>query len=243
MIDDHGDTPGEVLVADVGPNEHGPYDTNHNGQQEPPLFHPARPSHDDKDKGIGQRHTEIAGGRHNQPDHDQGVARQLEYGGGAAESPLPLPVHLPGQQQYEGQLGQLRRLQIDRKAGNAQPTVVACLIRADPQWGQEQQIDKQSKQKEPFPGFFRKQLNINRGHGDIDEHPQNDTHRLDQHAAQPRRVVHITGGAVNQHHSEAAGQQAERQQQPVAPVYKFADRIGQPVQPHPSLPKPCLKSI
>ena len=36
-----------------------------------------------------------------------------------------------------------------------------------------------------------------------------DTHRLDQHAAQPRRVVHITGGAVNQHHAEAAGQQAE----------------------------------
>ena len=237
VVKHHNEPPHEVAVFDIRPDQQQPHDAHHDSQKKPPLFHAPGPGHHHKDDGIGQGHAEIAGGGHNQTEHHQRVPGDGEHRRGAADAPpLPQLLHLPGQQQYKGELGQLRRLEVHRAAGDVQPAVVARLLPAGSQRGQQEQVDEHAEEQEPFPGFFRKQFNVHRGQENIGQHTQQDARRLDDHAAHPRGGVHVPGGAVDEHQAKSAGQQAESQQQPVAPLQEGPDGISKPGQVPASLP-------
>ena len=153
------------------------------------------------------------------------MSQQLKNGGGFADALFPQFGALIGEKEDEGKLGDLGGMDIDGKAGYAYPVPVAALLH--PQRGTDQQVKAYIEEKEEFPRFFRKKLQIHRRENDIYNYPQQDADGLDNDAS----VLidrQVTGGGIDEDKTVAAGHQAQGQQQFITPLPKIPQRVRDP---------------
>ena len=151
----------------------------------------------------------------------------LKDGEGLGEAALLELVELPGQQEHEGELDNLSRLEIDGKAGDVNPALVAvCPLDAQRREGEQYEDDVEDEQE--LPGLLGDELNVHRGKEDIDQDAQEDGGRLDQDLSVV--VAQIARGAENKHQAIARRGDAQAQEKQIAFLKELADRIAQPGQ-------------
>ena len=162
MVDNNGNAPCKVHVADVRPYHDDPNDTERSRQYEPPQPDPARPGKDHKEEKIDQGHTKVMGDYGDQSRHHQGVPYHGEHGEGAADTfGLELGA-LPGQQKDEGELRYLGGLDVKGQAGERDPAFVAGGVFSHAK-GDKGKDKGHIEYQQQFPALLHKKFNIHRG--------------------------------------------------------------------------------
>ena len=226
MVDDDGKAQSDVL-GQVGPHQRQPARGGPAAQEEPPLFDPSGPGHDHEQEEIDQHHAEIARDHCDEPGHEKRVAGQQKDRAGAADAPLLIAGALPGQHEDEEDLGHLGGLDVHRQEGKVQPAVVAGLLLAHAEGGEQQQDEEDVEDQHPLPGPLGEQLDIHEGHDGVGHHSEADSGELDGDEA-GAGLAQIAGGAVDQHHAEQGGRHAQPQKHQVGFMEKFAQGVPEP---------------
>ena len=150
-----------------------------NPQYEPPFGHPRHEAHTGKYEDEHQRAAHIPGHHGVHPRNKAQMPHQHRHGRNGLEISRFLQVgKLPGQQDDKGQLHDLRRLHIHRKARNAQPRPVAAVFNAQGRFQQQKQ--HQTAAQQPFP-MLAQLIQIQHTHEYIGNDAQAQSRSLNDH--------------------------------------------------------------
>ena len=161
------------------------------------------------------------------------MGRGLDGGpeSGEVALPLPDPLELPRQQQDEGDLHDLRRLDGHGHPVELDPGLVAVTLPAE---GHQQADEAHVEGEEPLP-MADELLRIHHGEDEVGKDAEAHGHGLDQEHLQGVGAVHVAGAAVDQHQAEERGPHAQAQQHQVRLLEEVPDGIFQSVS-HGSAP-------
>ena len=141
---------------------------------------------------------------------------------------VPEPGHLLGQQDGEGQLHHLGRLDLHREVGDGQPGLVARSLTAHaefPQQGDEAQVEDEKQ-----PPLLREVLHIHVGEDEIGPDAHDRAGGLDDHPAQLVGRPPVGRGAGDEHNAEGRTDQTQPQQDHVRLFYNVFHGRQQPVE-------------
>ena len=127
MVKDH-QKPLADVVRQPGPEEgHRPHAGSHLPQQ-PQGVHPRRPQHHQIDGQVHRHHPNVPGHPVHQGAQRQHMEQQQSHRLGPVEPLLPLFLQLQGQQEQEGHLHHLPRLEVEQPPRQGQPALVAGAV-------------------------------------------------------------------------------------------------------------------
>ena len=211
-----------VAVPQVGVGKDEEPQDQHGGHQaashqdEPADLHSGAPGHDHKDDHIHHAGAHIAADGGDEAQHKHGKAADLHDGGDGADvhAPVPDSADEQGEQQDKGQLVDLVGLEVHGELGDElgqlQPVPIA--VDGQPQGGEQQQQHDHAENEQTLPVLFGEQLKVHRCHDHIGDDTQENGHQLDDHLF---IIVLPPGGGVDEYHAEAAGRQAQGEQNAV----------------------------
>ena len=141
-----------------------------------------------------------------------------------------MDLHHLGQENGEGNLANLRRLDVDGEAGDVQPAPVAgAAVGAK---GDQQQEEQGVEEKQQLP-VLRQPLQVHGGQQDIEQDTQSRSRQL--HREEPA-AAQIMGGAGDHHTAEPCGQKAQEQQQQISLFPEIPQNADNPLHKRSSFP-------
>ena len=214
-IENHQNTLLLVVADEPGPDQGCCRGDGSEGRQKPAQVDTAHVGHDDEDKHIGERHACIIRRHQNQPHHNGQQGGHLQYRKRRRDS-VSIDAHGLGQNNDEGNLTELSRLNAERKPAERQPASIAggTLDTPDEQGGDKQNI-KDQKDLSPLGD----DVDVDQGKNDIED--DSDEKRCGLNQDEPP-CAHPSSGAGDDHDAKGCGNDAESQQQHIRFPQKFA---------------------